>query len=87
MVFIARKVKASWGLPCNQDSNGELWAGKGFEKRLSGQFGKKVEADLSKAIAGLRGNRYGRFWVDLETRKVTMAVGQSADNQYDETTF
>jgi hypothetical protein len=86
-VFVARKVKASWGFPCNQNTDGHLWAGKGYEKRLSGQFGKKAESDILAAITAARGNRYGRFWVDMEARTVTMAVGDSADNKYEQAEF
>jgi hypothetical protein len=81
-VFISRQVKASWGLPCNQNTDGDLWAGKGYEKRLAGQFGKKAESEILAAITAGRGNRYGRFWVDLEARTVTMMVGEAADNKY-----
>jgi hypothetical protein len=86
-IFIARKVKASWGFPCNQNTDGYLWAGKGYEKRLSGQLGKKADTEIFAAISAARGTRYGRFWVDMETRTITMAVGESADNKYEQVSF
>jgi hypothetical protein len=86
-VFISRQVKASWGFPCNQNTDGDLWAGKGYEKRLSGQFGKKTDSDILAAITAGRGDRYGRFWVDLETRTITMMVGEAAENKYKQVKF
>jgi hypothetical protein len=86
-IFISREVKASWGLPCNQNAEGELWAGKGYKKRLVGQFGKKAESDILTALTTGRGNRNGRFWVDFEERTVTMMVGEAADNKYKQVKF
>jgi hypothetical protein len=86
-VFISRQEKASWGIPCNQNTEGYLWAGKGFEKRLSGQFSKKLESEILAAITAGRGNRYGRFWVDFETRIITMMIGEAADNKYKQVSF
>jgi hypothetical protein len=85
--FIARKVKASWGFACNQNADGDLWAGKGYEKRLSGQLGKKADVEILAAITTARGNRCGRFWVDMESLTITMAVGISSDNEYEQVTF
>ena len=28
--FISRQEKSSWGIPCNQRSDGELFVGKGY---------------------------------------------------------
>ena len=81
-VFISRHVKASWGLPCNQKSYGTLWAGKGFEKTLSGQFGQAVANAVLHALRRERGERNGRFWIDLEEREVTMMVEEASDNEY-----
>ncbi|HEV2153005.1 hypothetical protein [Bradyrhizobium sp.] len=86
-VFISREVKSAWGLPCNQNAEGELWAGKGYQKRLAGQFGKKVESEILAALTSGRGDRNGRFWVDLEERIVTMMVGEAADNKYKKVAF
>ncbi|HEV2548664.1 MAG TPA: hypothetical protein VGU20_15090 [Stellaceae bacterium] len=80
-VFISRQVKASWGLPCNQSADGSLWAGKGYEKGLEGQFGHSVAQAVRQALARVRGDRCGRFWIDLEERTVTMMVGDSVDNE------
>jgi hypothetical protein len=81
-IFISRDEKASWGIPCNQKADGTLWVGKGFRKTLSGQFGATVASALLNALNKERGERYGRFWADLEECKVTMAVGESANNKY-----
>jgi hypothetical protein len=81
-VFISRQVKASWGFSCNQKADGDLWAGKGYEKRLSGQFGKKADSEILAAITAGRGDRNGRFWIDLETRTITMMVGEASENKY-----
>jgi hypothetical protein len=86
-VFISRQVKASWGFPCNQNAEGVLWAGKGYEKRLSGQLGKKAESDLLAALTAGRGDRNDRFWVDMEERMVTMMIGEAADNKYKQVKF
>lgn len=86
-VFISRQVKASWGFPCNQNTDGILWAGKGFVKRLSGQFGKKIDSEILAAITAGRGDRYGRFWIDLETRTVTMMIDEASENKYKQVEF
>ena len=86
-VFISRQVKASWGIPCNQNTDGILWVGKGFVKRLSGQFGKKIDSEILAAITAGRGDRYGRFWVDLETRTVTMMIDEASENKYKQVEF
>lgn len=85
--FIPRAVKASWGFPCNQKSDGSLWAGKGFECPLEEQFEEAMVADILSAIERTRGSRYGRFWINLRSRTVTMAVGASADNEYSSAVF
>jgi len=46
-----------------------------------------VAADILAALSKERGDRCGRFWVDLEVRKIIMAVGDSAENQYAEASF
>jgi hypothetical protein len=86
-VFISRQVKASWGLYCNQNAEGVLWAGKGYEKRLSGQLGKKAETDILAALTSGRGDRNGHFWVDMEERTVTMMIGEATDNKYKQVKF
>ena len=87
MPFISRQEKAAWGIPCNQKADSSLWVGKGYEKSLDGQLGPRVAVDLLIAISAVRGDRCGRFWVDMEEHKVTMAVGNSADNTYDSASF
>jgi hypothetical protein len=85
--FIPRAVKAAWGFPCNQKADGSLWAGKGYECPLEDQVGERMAADIRKAIEMTRGGRNGRFWINLKSRTVTMAVGSSADNEYDSAVF
>jgi hypothetical protein len=85
--FISRREKASWGIPCNQSADGRLWAGKGYEKSLRGQFGEEVASQISEALTRGRGERTGRFWVDLETRTITMMVGNSNDNEQEQISF
>jgi hypothetical protein len=85
--FYNRSEKAQWGFPCNQRSDGSLWAGKGYQCSLAGQFGADIANDISEALAEGRGNRNGRFWVNLATRKVTMYVGASEDNDVDRVSF
>jgi hypothetical protein len=85
--FIPRAVKASWGFACNQKSDGSLWAGKGFECPLEDQVGEVIAADILSAIEKTRGSRYGRFWINLKSRTVTMAVRASADNEYDSAVY
>ncbi len=82
MPFIPRAEKASWGIPCNQNADGELFVGKGFEKTLESQLGNQVAREVAHALQQARGDRNGRFWIDLETRAIRMAVGDSAANRY-----
>jgi hypothetical protein len=46
-----------------------------------------MAADIRQAIEKVRGGRNGRFWINLKSRTVTMAVGESADNEYDSAIF
>jgi hypothetical protein len=85
--FIPRAVKASWGFPCNQKADGSLWAGKGYECPLEDQFEEDMVSDIRNAIQRTRGSRNGRFWINLKSRVVTMAVGESSDNEYDSAVF
>jgi hypothetical protein len=87
MLYIPRQEKASWGIPCNQSADGILWVGKGYQTTLESQFGSRVAADIRQAVGALRGDRCGRLWVNLATRRVTMAVGESAENEYDSSSF
>ena len=86
-IFISRDEKASWGIPCNEKSDGTLWAGKGYRKSLSGQLGRAIADAVRHALRRERGERHGRFWTDVEERKVTMAIGESADNKYKTVAF
>jgi hypothetical protein len=42
---------------------------------------------VRQALKKGRGDRNGRFWIDLEEREVTMAIGESADNKYKTASF
>ena len=85
--FIPRAVKASWGFLCNQRADGSLWAGMGYECPLEDQFDEDMVSDIRSAIQRTRGNRNGRFWINLKSRMVTMAVGESSENEYDSAVF
>ncbi len=63
--FFGRSEKAGWGIPCNQRSDGSLWVGKGYECELGEQFGHEIEEAVREALEVGRGNRNGRFWVNL----------------------
>ena len=81
-VFISRRVKASWGLGCNQDVQGHLWAGKGYQLTLDSQVGQPAALAIATALSVGRGTRNGRFWIDMGGRIVTMMIGESAENKY-----
>lgn len=80
--FIERNIKASWGVPCNQSADGNLWTGKGYALTLESQFGAPAAADLARALEKARGRRCGRFWINVAARTVVMAVGAAEDNSY-----
>jgi hypothetical protein len=82
-IFHSRETKAEWGIPCNQNTAGELWVGKGYKKTYAGQFSATEAVAVRQAIERVRSSRYGRFWVDREKKKITMMVGKSEDNTYD----
>ncbi|HEV8573477.1 MAG TPA: hypothetical protein VGR43_02095 [Dehalococcoidia bacterium] len=87
MAFIPRREKAAWGIPCNQNADGDVFVGKGYEKSVASQFGVEIERAVKRALQRGRGDRNGRFWVDLETRQIKMAVRESADNEYGPVSF
>lgn len=87
MNFVPRSEKAKMGLACNQSADGRLWAGKGYELPLDGQFGELLAARLARAIRKTRGDRCGRFWVNLGASTITMAVGASSENEYETVAF
>lgn len=80
VTFIEQSEKAGWGIPCNQRADGSLWVGKGFECGLGDQLGSETEETIREALEVGRGNRTGRFWVNLKKRIVTMQVGASHEN-------
>jgi hypothetical protein len=79
--FIPRQVKASWGIPANQNAEGELFVGKGWATPFATQFPPNVTTRVVGCLAQNRGARNGRFWVNLATETVTMQVGDGADNE------
>lgn len=79
--FISRQEKSSWGVPCNQRSDGALFVGKGYGTTFSSQF-EGLAPRVAKALSDTRGVRNGRFWFNKEKQTVTMAVGESAENRY-----
>jgi hypothetical protein len=84
--FVSRQEKSSWGVPCNQRSDGELFVGKGYGTTFDSQF-DSIGSRVAKSLSKNRGERNGRFWIDKKKQTVTMAVGESADNQYLTATF
>jgi hypothetical protein len=86
-IFHSRDTKAEWGIPCNQNTAAELWVGKGYKKTYASQFSMSEALAVAKAIEKVRGNRYGRFWVDREKKLITMMVGSSDANTYDKATY
>ena len=85
--FISRDEKSSWGIPCNQKSDGELFVGKGYRAPLADQLSGAVAARIARCLTDTRGDRNGRFWVDLEKEVVTMAYGESSANTYKKAKF
>ena len=85
--YYTRNVKAEWGIYCNQSADGRLWVGKGYRRSLAGQLGEAVAAAVRDALEDGRGDRCGHFWLDLETRTLTMMVGVSYENEVEQVTF
>lgn len=85
--YFARSEKAQWGFARNQKADGSLWAGKGYECRLAEQFGRYTAGVVARALRECRGDRMGRFWINLAKKTVTMQVGASDDNDVDQTDF
>ena len=85
--FFPRQVKSSWGIPANQNSEGKLFVGKGWGTAFSTQFSQETTSRVTKCLTKNRGDRNGRFWVNLKEETVTMMVGDSADNQILEAKF
>ena len=88
-MFIKRSEKAAWGIPCNQTADGRLWVGKGNgdECALGEQLGSEREKAIREALETGRGDRNGRFWVNLKKRIVTMQVGASYENTHHRESF
>jgi len=86
-VFFERSEKAAMGIPCNQKSDGSLWVGKGYKCPLAEQLGAEIERAVRKALERGRGDRNGRFFVNIAKRTVTMYFGASYDNDVKTETF
>lgn len=84
--FISRQEKSSWGVPCNQRSDGALFVGKGYGTSFESQF-DGISARVTKCLRENRGDRNGRFWIDVKKKTVTMAVGESSENSYQTSAF
>lgn len=80
-VFIPRSEKASWGIPCNQDAQGELFVGKGMTCPFATQFPPAITARVASCLAENRGHRNGHFWINMATETITMQIGDGADNE------
>jgi hypothetical protein len=80
-VFIQRAEKASWGIPCNQNAQGEIFVGKGMTCPFGTQFSPEITARVLRCLANNRGDRNGRFWMNIETSTITMQIGDSASNE------
>jgi hypothetical protein len=86
-IFHSRETKAEWGIPCNQNTEGELWVGKGYKKNYAGQFSSAEAGAIKVVLKRVRGDRFGRFWVDRQKKIVTMMVGVSEDNTYEQASY
>jgi len=78
--FIPRSEKASWGIPCNQNAQGELFVGKGMTCPFASQF-PEITARVQRCLSENRGDRNGHFWINMATETITMQVGDGADNE------
>jgi hypothetical protein len=84
--FISRQEKSSWGIPCNQRSDGELFVGKGYGTTFVSQL-PDLATPVGSCLTKIRSNRNGRFWVNKAKGTVTMAVGESSENKYQTAQF
>ncbi|MEK6285785.1 MAG: hypothetical protein AABO57_08595 [Acidobacteriota bacterium] len=79
--FISRQEKSSWGIPANQNADGELFVGKGWGTSFASQFPTDITTRVTRCLATNRGDRNGRFWINLKTETITMMIGDGADNE------
>jgi hypothetical protein len=80
--FISRHEKSTWGIPCNQNAQGKLFVGKGYGTPFDTQFATDITSGVKTCLSTHRNGRNGRFWVNLQKKTVTMAVGESSENKY-----
>lgn len=81
VTYIPRNEKAAWGIPCNQNAQGELFVGKGMTCPFASQFSADITTRVATCLTGNRADRNGRFWINLKTSTITMQIGDGADNQ------
>jgi hypothetical protein len=86
-VFFPRSEKASWGIPCNQNAQGEIFVGKGMTCPFATQFSPEMTARVLRCLARNRGDRNGHFWVNFATLTIMMQVGDSASNRTEAARF
>lgn len=79
--FISRHEKSSWGIPCNQKSDGQIFVGKGYATSFVSQL-PEIAPRIVQCLTANRGDRNGRFWVNKAKGTVTMMVGESSENTY-----
>jgi hypothetical protein len=87
VVFFTRNRKSEWGFACNQRADSRLFAGKGYGCPLASQLDSETVEAVEESLEQTRGDRCGRFWINLATRTVTMQVGASYENQVDQASF
>ena len=80
--FIPRKVKAEWGIGCNQRADGTLWVGKGYGRTVEEELGTDIAASAAVLLRRERASRAGRFWIDPNNRCVTIMIGEGDENEY-----
>ena len=85
--YFSRQVKSSWGVPANQNASGELFVGKGWGTPFASQFPQEITNRVLRCLTKNRGDRNGRFWVNLKTETVTMMIGDAADNEIQDAKF
>jgi hypothetical protein len=80
-------ARLSGGSLATKKHDGSLWAGKGYECSLAEQVGEEYAQAIARTLENTRGNRCGRFWINLAKRIVTMQVGAAYENEVEEAQF
>lgn len=55
--------------------------GKGWGAPFASQFPPAITRRVERCLAENRGDRNGRFFINLDTETITMYVGDGADNE------